>query len=134
MVRRPAPPGGSTPPTKKVPGPKFDLPAVLAVAHLANIGKKRAVREVANRLGTGEPAAEQFVRKKLSTLQKENYVESVEMDYDATVVADVYGVIDAHGGWYIKFYIEHGRVQVVSCHAPEHDMTCVDGTRIPKEQ
>lgn len=39
-------------------------------------------------------------------------------------------VLLASGGWYIKFYVEHGQVQLVSCHEPDHDMTCADGTII----
>lgn len=133
MVHRPAPSGGSLPPAKKVPGPRYDLANVLPIVRLAQIGKKRATREVENRLGFSEREAEVFVRETLASIRKENYVESIEMQYDSgAIIADVYGVNDEHGGWYVKFYVEHGRVQVVSCHAPENDMRCADGTKVSK--
>lgn len=77
------------------------------------------------------PEAEQFVREKLQGLRPEDYVETVEMDYDSgPMVADVYGVTDEHGGWYVKFHIEHGQVQVISCHEPEHELACKGGQRV----
>jgi hypothetical protein len=81
-----------------------------------------------DRLGVGEPQAESFIRGKLKALQSGNYECTREMDWEDPVLADVYGVTDEYGGWYIKFYVEHERVQVASCHEPEHDMHCVDGT------
>jgi hypothetical protein len=122
------------PPTKKVSGPKYDLvTVVLPVVRFAQVSKKRAIREVENRLGISERDAETFAREKVSGLVGGNYVESVEMQYDSgPVTADVYGVTDQHGGWYVKFYVEHGRIQVVSCHAPEMDLRCKDGTIVRK--
>jgi len=125
--------GGRPPAAKKLPGPQYDLEAIGAVFRLAMFGKKRAVHPVMARVGVGEPEAEAFIRDKLTSLQPGNYESTVEMDeWDDgnSVIADVYGVSDEHGGWYIKFYVEHGRVQLVSCHEPEHDMTCSDGTKV----
>lgn len=105
---------------------------MLPVVRFALIGKKRAVREVAARLGISEPEAEHYVYTALAGLQEANYVETVEIDWDNTVVADVYGIADVHGGWYVKLYVEHGRVQVASFHEPERDLKCCDGTIIKK--
>jgi hypothetical protein len=71
---------------------------------------------------------------RLTSLRKENHVETVQMEFESgdCIVADVYGREDENGGWYIKLHVEHGRVQVMSCHAPKHDLMCCDGTRIPK--
>ena len=54
--------------------------------------------------------------------------------YNPSVWADVYGVSDEHGRWFIKFYMENGRVQVTSCHGPERALTCIDGTTIKEQQ
>jgi hypothetical protein len=69
MVGRPIPAGGANPPTKKLPGgPAYDLARdVLPLARLAQLGKKRAVREVENRLGVGEREAEGFILKLLTS-------------------------------------------------------------------
>jgi hypothetical protein len=86
---------------------------------------------VADRLGLSAPEAEAFVRLKLAELQSGSYESSVELEFDdGTVSADVYGFTDEHGGWYVKFHVEHGQVQVTSFHAPEYEMTCSDGTRV----
>jgi hypothetical protein len=116
-----------------VSGPQYSLAReVLPVLRLALIGKKRAIRTVQERLGVGEPEAERFIRTKLAGLREGNYVESLEMEWDPAVVVDVYGIADAHGGWYVKFYVERGRVQVVSFHEPEHNLRCADGTIVKK--
>lgn len=100
---------------------------------MAVIAKTRASRCVANRLGIGEPEAEAFIRKKLRELDQGDYYVTVEMDWDPAVTADVYGINDENGGWYIKFYVEHGRVQVCSFHEPEHDFNCANGVTVKGE-
>jgi hypothetical protein len=114
----------------KLPGPKHDLALVAKLSRLAAIGRQRATREVANRLGVGEPEAEAYIRARLAALVPASYVGTFAMEWDARVVADVYGVVDEHGGWYVKLYVEHGRVLVASFHEPEHDLVCEDGTRV----
>jgi hypothetical protein len=133
MVRRPPQVQGSYPIKRTVPGPRYPLAnEVLPVVRLASLGKKRAVREVEARLGVSEPEAEHYIRTTLGGLKETDYVETVEMEWDSTVVADVYGIADVHGGWYVKLYVEHGRIQVASFHEPEHDLTCTDGKIIRK--
>src|SRR5262245_14633801 len=124
-MNRPA--SGAQPPAKKVPGPRYALAAVSKTLRLALFTKTRATRLVAERLGVGEPEAETFIRKKLRNLVEVDYVESVELPFDKKVIADVYGVVDEHGAWYIKFYEDNGRFLVCSCHEPEYDMTCQSG-------
>ena len=114
----------------KLTGPKYDLASVAKLFRLASIGRQRATRQVANRLGLGEPEAEAYIRARLVALEPGGYVGTFAMEWDARVVADVYGVVDEHGGWYVKFYVEHGRVVVASFHEPEHDLACKDGTRV----
>ena len=129
MVRHPS--GGRSTAAKKLSGPKYDLKSLGGVFRLAVIGKKRAVHPVMDRVGIGEPEAEKFIRDKLASLKPENYESTVEMEWDDDpIAADVYGITDEHGGWYIKFYVEHGRVQLVSCHEPAYEMTCTDGTTL----
>lgn len=127
------PPGGRTPsPAKKRPGPHYKLSEIKekGLFRLAMLGKPRAVFHVMTRVGLGAPEAEAFIREKLGSLSAGNYHSTVEMDWDPVVIADVYGVSDEHGGWYIKFYMEHGRVALVSCHEPEHNMTCCNGSEV----
>lgn len=126
------PPGGRPSGAKKLSGPQYELNTIRGVFRLAVLGKTRAVNHVMARVGVGEPEAEQFIQEKLKSLQPTNYESTVEMEWDdgEKVIADVYGVSDEHGGWYIKFYVEHGRVQLVSCHEPEYEMTCVDGCKV----
>lgn len=127
----PQPPGGrAPPPAKKLSGPHYKLEEIKGLFRYAMLGRKRAVQVVMQRTGVGEPEAEAFIRTKLGTLCSDNYHSTVEMPWDPVVVADVYGVSDDHGGWYIKFYVQHGRIQLVSCHEPEHDMTCADGSKV----
>lgn len=126
MARVPTARGG--PP--KLPGPKHDLAHVRKLAKYAAVGRQRARREVANRLGVGEPEAEAYIRARLGTLASGSYVGTYAMEWDPRVVADVYGLVDEHGGWYVKFYLEHGRVVVASFHEPEHDVVCKDGTKV----
>jgi hypothetical protein len=122
---------GQHPPSQKVAGPKYDIGVVLQLAPLAAPGGARAVGAVQDRLGLSRPQAEAFVLAKLSQLHDGCYVETVEMQYSSgPVTADVYGVRDRHGGWYIKLHIEHGRVAVISCHEPEHPMFCKNGTKV----
>lgn len=122
-------PGGSRRPAKRVAGPRYSLAANRNLFRLAYVTKTRATLKVCDRLGVGEPEAEAFVLRALKSLVPGNYCETVEMEWDATVVADVYGVNDEHGGWYLKFYMDpNGRFLVCSCHEPEYPMTCQDGT------
>jgi hypothetical protein len=88
------------------------------------------------RLGLSEPQAERYIRVGLMALATDNYVETVEITWPngGVVIADVYGFTDVHGGWYVKFYLEHGRVQVASFHGPEHDLKCCDGSIVKKEE
>jgi hypothetical protein len=120
--------GGPRAPAKRVPGPRYPLADYSKLFRLAFVSKTRAIREVVNRIGVGEPEAQAFVLKALMELTPGQYCHTVEMHFDAAVVADVYGLNDIHGDWYFKFYMDpHGRILVCSCHEPEHPMTRLDG-------
>lgn len=67
-------------------------------------------------LAPAEAAA--YVRTMLANLLPENYSESEILDYNPAVKADVYGVHNEDGRWYVKFYMQHGRITVASCHYP----------------
>lgn len=119
----------------KIPGPLYFLQDVQPVARLAMIGKTVSGL-VVDRLGVSEPEAERFIRNKIARLKPSAYVESVRMLCDdGSIDADVYGVRDSHGEWYVKFNVEHGRIIVWSCHEPKHQMKCeeeCDGTSVVK--
>ena len=112
------PPGGSS----LVQGPIWKLcPNKFAVAR---VGATRASHHVKNELGVGTPAAEAYIRRELGSLTSAHYVRT-EVVFGHH--ADVYGLRNEHGDWYIKFYEEHGRVNVTSFHPPERDLHCVGG-------
>lgn len=114
--------------------PEYDLSEVQRVAHLAAVGRRRASRHVSERLGVEDPVAEAIARKKLLALDPGKFVQRVVLPFVPPICADVYGLRDEDGSWYIKFHMEHGRVTIISCHGPEHDLTCIDGTIIKEQQ
>lgn len=113
---------------KRVPGPRYALDEHRHLFRLALVTKTRATLKVCDRLGVGEPAAEAYILRALRTLVPERYCHTKELPWDPVVTADVYGLIDQHGDWYLKFYMDAGRFVVCSCHEPEYPMTCQDGT------
>jgi len=72
-------------------------------------------------------------------LVPEAFVDTKRQNYkDANnnhIYADVYGIKNKKGVWYVKFYIECDKLIVVSCHEPEFPIKRVDGRTIrPREQ
>jgi hypothetical protein len=112
----------------------YDLAEVQRVARLAIVHRARASRIIVERLGVSEPEAERRAREKLGALKAKSFVRTDIQEYDPPIAADIYGVCDEDGNWFIKFYMEHGRVTIVSCHGPARDLTCVDGTVIKEQQ
>ena len=125
--------GVGAPPGRKIPGPVYPLGTL--VFSIAIVGRKRASREVVERLGVGEPRAEAYIRENLSLLDAGNYECTREMEWECgdgtkKVTADVYGLRNEDGDWYVKFYVEHGRVIVASFHEPEFNMRCASGLEL----
>ena len=71
------------------------------------------------------------MRRLLKSLTDNGYCRTID---DQSPPADIYGVKDRHGWWWIKLFLQHGRVTVISCHAPKFTMRLVDGTIIPGEE
>ncbi len=122
--------GGPQAQGKRVAGPRYPLDEHRTLFRLALVTKTRATLKVCDRLGLGEPAAEAFVLRILMALVPERYCHTIELPWDPVVVADVYGLTDQYGDWYLKFYMDAGRFVVCSCHEPEYPMTCQDGTTV----
>ena len=120
--------GGAQAQGKRVPGPRYPLDEHRHLFRLALVTKNRATLKICDRLGVGEPAAVAFALRALTTLIPGRYCHTKELPWDPVVVADVYGLSDQHGDWYLKFYMDAGRFVVCSCHEPEFLMTCQDGT------
>lgn len=114
--------------------PKYTLVEVQRVARLAVVHRKRATFPIAERLGLSEPEAEALARKKLAALTPDNFVDTDVQRYDPSISADIYGLSDEHGNWFIKIHMQDGRVTIVSCHGPKYDLTCIDGTVIKEQQ
>lgn len=105
-------------PTKRITGPIHDLESVQRLANLAIIGDK-ASKKTADTLGENIFVAQAYARKLLINLTTDDYAHSVTLDYTPKQDADVYGVVNEDGSWYIKFYVLNGRVHITSCHPPE---------------
>jgi hypothetical protein len=89
---------------------------------------------VALRLGVSAPAAEALARCKLAALRPGSFVRADIQRHDPPIWADIYGLYDGDGGWFIKLAVRHGRVLVTSCHGPEPDLVCVDGTVVREQR
>jgi len=119
----------AVPPRGVPPGtPTYDLGEVQRVARLAEVHWYRAARLVGDRLGVSDPVAEALARRKIVALRPGSFVRPDLQRHERPVWADIYGLCDEDGGWFIKLLVVHGRVRITSCHAPEHDLVCVDGT------
>lgn len=110
--------------------------SIIRVAH----GKAReAVRErlLPLRGSLSDVQASQYVRAMVRGLRPGEFVETREQVWAELrpVRADIYGVRNAAGDWYLKFYLLNGEVAVVSCHPPQWPLQRVDGLRIggPKQ-
>jgi hypothetical protein len=96
------------------------LVLVQKLAALARVHGKRAVGPICARTGVSNPQAESYVRKALLKLVDDDYCHSDMLNYTPPQTADVYRYTDTYGAWYVKIYMEHSQVIVVSFHEPEH--------------
>lgn len=95
---------------------------------LAQVAGPNKAEEVAYILGYGAATAEAYCHRHLQLLTHVHYCHSVELDFaDGPVWGDVYGYENQDGRWYIKFYVEHGRVYLTSFHRPKENLTRLDG-------
>jgi Motility quorum-sensing regulator, toxin of MqsA len=71
-----------------------------------------------------------FVHKRIKSLATDNFAYSEEQEYENPIFADVYVSTDWHYPLYIKFYFEHGRLTITSCHKLNKDIELARGTTI----
>lgn len=119
------------PPPK--PTAHYPLAKVLPLVGNARVGRGRARDTVTKRLGgLSDTDAENFVRRMVQGLTEAAFVRTDVLDfYEGPIRADLYGVRDAHGDWYVKLYIEDATLLVLlSCHEPEGTLRRADGMRI----
>ncbi len=127
---------------RPTPTARYPLEAVRS-ASTVRVGRGRARDEVRRRLRAqgkpmSDPEAAAYVRSLVAGLQPEAFCASTELAYAETrpVVADIYGVRNQHGDWYVKLYLLRGRagddVVVCSCHEPQGTLMRADGQRIGK--
>jgi hypothetical protein len=102
--------------------PSYQLVEVRRLAKLAFVGKQRATEEVQKRTSKTAPEAEAYVKASLVRLTEEDFVETRTLDYSPPQNCDVYRYRDDFGEWYVKFFMQNGRVVVVSFHEPKHRM------------
>lgn len=74
-----------------------------------------------------------FIRSVVASLRPDNF-SHVELLVHSKKTgkptpADVYGIKNDEGPWYVKFFIANGtNLIITSCHEPERELVCVDGT------
>jgi hypothetical protein len=80
--------------------------------------------------------AEEYVRDMVRGLTPDAFVETLEMTWleRQPVRADIYGVRDAMGDWYLKLYLWDVGVVVASCHPPLFPLTRADGLRLGRRR
>src|SRR5438552_4004003 len=88
-------------PASPIQGPVWPLSA--EVFRLARIGRPRACDHVKAALCVGTPQAEEYIRQCLCTLTPELYVKTYKL---FGKIADVYGLKNNEGDWYVKFHQE----------------------------
>jgi hypothetical protein len=110
--------------------PLHPLADVIRLAHLSRVGATVSQR-LALDLGIGAAEAEGRIRIGLCALNKDCFVVTLPLDFDdGAVDADIYGVLDDDGGWYVKLYMEGGRVIVTSWHCPKDELVRADGKSV----
>ena len=103
---------------------------VQRVAKLAKVGSKVAARTAAA-LCVGDAEAETYARQTVSKLRLADFCRTEAQTYeDWEIDADIYGVKNRDGEWYVKLYVLHGQVWILSCHPPERILQREDGTKI----
>jgi hypothetical protein len=114
------------------PQPEYSLAEAKSLIKLAIIGDRVLKRAALDCPHDELPKVDQFVRKLFLSLDENAFAHSKLQTYPdnkRSIMADVYA-IKKSGSWYIKFYIEHGRVTVLSCHCPEHDVKLANGKTV----
>jgi hypothetical protein len=83
-----------------------------------------------------EPQAEEYVRTVVQNLSLNEFVRTQELSWAQarSVIADIYGVRNREGDWYVKLYVHGGHLVVASCHRPEAPLLRADGLRIGRRQ
>jgi Motility quorum-sensing regulator, toxin of MqsA len=100
--------------------PSYQLAEVRRLAKLAFVGKVRATEEIQKRTSKTSAEAEAYVKTSLLQIAEADFVETKKLDYSPPRDCDVYRYRDSFGEWYVKFFLQNGRVIVVSFHEPEH--------------
>ncbi|NOU34576.1 MAG: hypothetical protein HOO96_42335 [Polyangiaceae bacterium] len=98
---------------------------VVRLAKFAIVGVSRASKLISERTGKTTPQAEAFARASLAKLRDEDFVERLVLQAippQKPQNADVYRFRDRAGDWYVKFFVENGRIIIVSFHEPEHQL------------
>jgi hypothetical protein len=121
------------------PAAPYHALEVVRAATRVYVGGGRARAKVMERFEAlrkplSAPEAERFVREMARALTVEAFVETKELQCAEAlpVLADIYGVRDRHGDWYVKLYMRGRDVVVISCHEPEGTLVRNDGLRIGK--
>jgi len=84
--------------------------------------------KAAARLMCSPDEATSYIRDLVGRLQATDFAHIVDLPFDPTTVrADVYGVKNDDGTWYVKLHFEGAVMIVVSCHPPDYDLKLENG-------
>ena len=100
------------------------------MAKLAKVGSRVASRTAAA-LCDADGAAESYARRVISKLRIVDFCRTELQRYDDWEIdADIYAVANKDGEWFVKLYVQHGQVTILSCHPPDKVLRREDGTKI----
>lgn len=97
--------------------PCRDLAKVKALIDEAAIGG-RVIAKTKEAYPGDTREVDKFIRRTVRHLTADAFVKPELQTYETqSVMADIYAFTDSDGdGWFVKFYIDGGRLVVVSCH------------------
>jgi hypothetical protein len=122
------------------PSPQYELELV-QLATAIRVNERPAMFEVRKhfeslRKPMSPQRAKDYVISMLVHLQPNELVETKTLpdDFEGHVLADIYGVRNEAGDWYLKFYALNGQFFVSSCHPPSGPLRRVDGLVIGRRR
>jgi hypothetical protein len=120
--------------------PQYALELVV-LATAVRVNDYRAIFEVRKHFESlrnplSPSRAKDYVLTMLQRLRPNEFVETKKLpdDVEGYVLADVYGVRNEAGDWYLKFYAHKGWFFVSSCHPPRGPLHRVDGLVIGRRR
>lgn len=120
------PPQQKPPPRKSKP--TYKLEEVQDLVSQALIGKTVVSRARETCGLESEREVKAYIRDCIKSLRSSNFAYSeLQLYDDGSLWADIYGLENDEGSWFIKVSNEDNRLIIASCHALNKDIKCRDG-------